>query len=234
VFSIAFDAQPVYFNCRELGRTWAYSVAMKNGIVTALLLSICLLAAPSIAQENDSIGPGSLDIHRDAKANAKQAIEYKIAGLRPGRDSIDKAYGRFHKDRIFKDLSTPSSAVWTDACNREMLTVAFDSRGTIREVRTERQYLGEGDCELSAYTRSARARLGGTGHELVLRDSCKRIQQIYGLPQSQHLLARDRKEFVYRFDRIVKGNTLTLELICDSTRDQVETMKLTASSPSKP
>ena len=201
--------------------------------MTAVLLFISLLAIPSTAQDKESVDPRSSRMPEKEQRNSKQTIEYKIAGLRPGRDTIETAYGRFRKDRVIKDLSTPGGAVWIDPCNRQMLTVAFDPEGTIHEVSIE-PYPIDADCIISSYSRTVRARLGGTGHGLVFRDSCNRIQEIYGEPQSQGRSVHGDWEFVYSFDRAVKGNSLTFELTCDAARDRVTGIKLTASRPAKP
>src|SRR5438067_3507069 len=106
---------------------------MKNGILAVLLLSIALVAAPSTAQDTGSCRTG---ISEPEKANHKQAIEYKIAGLRPGKDSMDKAYRRFHKYRVLND-SPPDSAIWWNPCTQQMLTVSFDTNHIILAVKIE-------------------------------------------------------------------------------------------------
>jgi len=198
---------------------------MKFGIAMALLMPISLLLVCSIAQDKDFVGPHSSQ-PEDEEGRAKRVIEYKVAGLRPGRDTIENAYSRFHKDRVIKELSLPGSAVWMDPCTREKLTVAFDTKGTIREIRIE-LFSSAADC--SPVPRSVRARIGGTGRGLVFLDSCNRIQEIYGEPQSQGRSVGGDNEFVYRFDRAVPGNSLALELTCDSVSNEVESIKLTAS-----
>jgi hypothetical protein len=121
----------------KLLKARAYSVGMKFGIAMALLLPISLLLVCSIAQDRDSVGPHSSQIPEDEKGRAKRVIEHKVAGLRPGKDTIENAYSRFHKDHVVKELSPPGSAVWMDPCTRQKLTVAFDPKGTIREIRIE-------------------------------------------------------------------------------------------------
>jgi len=211
---------------------------MKNGTLVVLLLSITLVAAPSTAQDKEHAGSGPTGISEPEKANHKQAIESKIAGLRPGTDRIGKAYSRFHKDQVLKD-SPPNSALWWNPCTRQTLTVSFDTSGVIWEVKIEPmpQTSVIFDCDSRAYSRSARARMGGTGHGLVFRDSCRRVRQLYGEPQRQDrslLGDKDYDLFVYSFDRGVKQSLLTLEITCDSARNEVQSLKLTASGTSKP
>jgi hypothetical protein len=211
---------------------------MKNRILVVLLLSITFAAPPSTGQDKEHVGSGPTGISEPEKAHYKQAIEYEIAGLRPGRDSIDKAYSRFHKDRVLDD-SPPNSALWSNPCTQQMLTVSFDTNGIISEVKIEPapQTNVIFDCDSSAYTRSARARMGGTGRGLVFRDSCTRVPQLYGAPQlpSRSLLgATDHDLFVYHFDRGVRQGLLTLEIRCDSAHNKVQTVELTAAATLKP
>jgi hypothetical protein len=211
---------------------------MKNGILVVPLLSIALVAAPSTAQDKEHAGSGPTGISEPEKANHNQSIEYEIAGLRPGRDSIDKAYSRFHKDRVLND-SPPNSAIWWNPCTQQMLTVSFDTNRKIWAVKIEPapQTSVIFDCDSRASVRSVRARMGGTGRGLVFRDSCSRVRQLYGAPQRQDRSlpgAKDYDLFVYRFDRGVKQSLLTLEITCDSARNEVQTVKLTASSTPKP
>ena len=206
---------------------------MKNGIVKATL-SICLLAVPAVAQDEGSAGPRSSQISQHEKGNTKQTIENEIAGLRPGKDTVEKAYRRFHKDRVIKDLSPPGSALWMDNCNHQTLTVGFDAKGIIREVRIAPAPVSNADCNPKAYERSTRARIGATRRGLLFRDSCDRIEQIYGAPQSQRRAVNGDQEFVYRFDGGIEVSSLTLELTCNSARNYVETIKLAASGAVKP
>lgn len=206
---------------------------MKNGIVTVLLLSISLFAVSSTAQDKDSVGSHSAQVPEEGEGHTKRAIEHKLAGLQPGRDTMDKAYHRFRKDLISEAVSSSSSAVWVEPCNGQMLTVGFAATGIIREVRTER-VATVGDCTPGSYSRSARAWFGGTGRGLVLGDSCNRIQLIYGEPQNQSRSIHGDKEFAYRFDVAVKRSPLAFEVSCDSVRDEVESIRLTVSGHAQP
>ena len=169
---------------------------MKVGLALTPFLLITLLASQT------SLG---------AEINTKQVVEYKIAGLRPGRDTIERAYRRFHKSRMVKELSAPHSAVWLDPCNHQMLTVAFDAKGIIRDITVQR-YPSEVDCAPKAYKTSVRARMGSTGRGLIFGDSCERIQRIYGSPQSQRRSAHGDEELIYHFDGEFKGDSLLFSL----------------------
>jgi hypothetical protein len=209
---------------------------MRNWAVVAILLSINLQV--SIAQGKDPDVPSSLQVPEHEGINARQVTESEIAGLHPGQDAMRKAYHRFGKDRVNKELSQPGSAVWLDVCNRQMLSVAFDTNDIIRDVRIQHTPgVTNADCDLRSYSRSVRSRMGGTGHGLIFGDRCDRVQEVYGSPHSGEHSARGGQEshsFVYHFDRGSKGTKLTLEITCDSTSRQVRTIALSASGPANP
>ena len=199
----------------------------------AILLSINVHV--SIAQGQDAHVPSSLQAPQHERGNARQVIESEIAGLHPGRDTVRKAYHRFGRDRVSKELSQPGSAVWLDVCNSQMLSVAFDTNDIIRGVRIQHTPgVTNADCDLRSYSRSVRSRMGGTGHGLLFRDRCDRIQQIYGpLHSDEHSAhgAQDSTSYVYNFDPGAKGTKLTLEISCDSASEQVRTIELRAPGP---
>jgi len=196
-------------------------------VITAVIVPIFVLPRTSPQAPNHG------------KANSKQVIEDKIAGLRPGRDTIEKAYDRFGRNRVIEDLSPAGSASWLDPCNHQELTVAFEPNRVIRQVRIQPEPSESiVDCSAKSYSRSVRTRMGGTGHGLVFRDRCERIRQVYGMPGSEATRADGSKElhqFVYRFDQGPQGRSLILEIACDSSLDQAESIRLTlAESAAKP
>ena len=157
-----------------------YSVSMGNRAAMAILLFVNLQF--SIAQDKGSVASSSSQVAEHGSDSRRQVMEYEIAGLRPGRDEVDKAYRRFGKDQIDKYLSKPDSAVWVDVCNFQMLTVTFDRNNVIRDVTIQHSPgVTDADCAPKAYSRAVRARMGGTRHGLVFRDRCDRVQEISGI-----------------------------------------------------
>jgi len=209
---------------------------MRNGEVLAVLLSINLLVP--MAQSKDSVAPSSSQVPEHETKNAKKVSELEIAGLRPGQDTMRKAYHRFGKDRVTNELSQSGSVVWLDVCNRQMLTVSFDTNDIIRGVRIQHTPgVTDADCDVRSYSRNVRSRMGGTGHGLLFGDRCDRVQQLYGSPHSDDYSASGTQEsnsFVYHFDRGSKGSQLTLEITCDPASKTVKTIELTAPGPVSP
>lgn len=116
----------------------------------------------------------------------KRANEITLAGLRPGKANLEGTYREFPKeaaDHYFPD--TPNSTSWYEPCNWQEMTVQFDSNGLVQSVTVSQ--VGERGilhCNEQAGTRHSRSRLG-TGHGLLLKDRCERVQEIYGKPQSE-------------------------------------------------
>jgi hypothetical protein len=184
---------------------------------TAISLLLALL--PAIASSPHPSQKGT--------ETAKQVKENALAGLRPGRDIAEKAYQRFGKEPLSTDTGSVS---WGNECNRQELTLALDSSGVIQSV-TVGPVVGvviDADCELKAYSREVRAKLG-SGRGLLLRDRCDRIQRIYGTPQSESSSENRNERFesyLYRFDWEGKRVPLTLEVTCNASEDQVYRIKL--------
>jgi hypothetical protein len=164
--------------------------------------------------------------------------ELEIAGLRPGQDTMRKAYHRFGKNLVTNELSQSGSVVWLDVCNHQMLTVSFDTNDIILGVRIQHTPgVTMADCDVRSYSRNVRSRMGGTGHGLLFGDRCDRVQQLYGSPHSDDHSASGTQEsnsFVYHFDRGSKGSQLTLEITCDPASKTVKTIELTAPGPVNP
>lgn len=159
--------------------------------------------------------------------------EGKLAGLRPGRASIERAYRRFGKNHVDPVLSSAKSPVWIDNCNHEQVTVHADSMGVINEITVApARWVIDADCELKAYNRAARA--FGTGHGLLFNDNCNRAEELYGTPQSDSTVEENRQALrVMRFSGLAGSRqALALEVACGIASGRVRQMILTASASS--
>ena len=164
-----------------------------------------------------------------AGGNLKTVRETKLAGLRPGIDTIDAAYKRYREG--FRDHAFDNS--WRDGCNHVELVVDAEATGLIREVRVETEIgIANNDCTQGSYSREVRSRFGSS-HNLVYRDRCERIQQIYGAPSSESSSEDDQnrlKTYVYSYPAEGKTPPLNWEVTCATTKDgeysRVYVMKL--------
>jgi hypothetical protein len=172
---------------------------------------------------------GVLSINRAAETKTtetKRVREEKLAGLRPGKDTVDQAYKHFGEGDAPKSDSLLS---WRDDCNHQQVSIAFDPRRIIESVTVERPPgTLNADCELKAYSRPVRAKLG-SGHDLVMRDRCQRIREIYGEPDAKATAARGFEKldiYTYQYSWAGERPRLTMEVTCNVTIDQIYGIKL--------
>lgn len=164
---------------------------------------------------------------------SKQIKEDTLAGLRPGKDTIERAYRRFGKERVRTSMSgDPGSVEVRESCNHEELTLTLNSSSVIEKATVGSEIgVANVDCTSQSYTRRVRAQFG-SGHNLLFRDQCDRIQGIYGSPESKSSFAKgsERLEsYVYHFDSTGKSVPLTLEVTCNTAENQVDRITLAVS-----
>lgn len=167
---------------------------------------------------------------------SKKVEEDTLAGLRPGKDSIQRAYQRFGKESIGESpLGGPGVVDVQDFCTHQELFLTLDSSGLIQEVAVGHELADtDADCTPHSYSREVRAKFG-SGRGLLFRDRCERIQEIYGQPESKNSSANGNEQlesYVYRNDEAGKGVPLTLGVTCNVTENYVDGIKLTVSRPS--
>jgi hypothetical protein len=159
---------------------------------------------------------------------ARRVSEDKLAGLRPGQDSLQRTL-KILGPNPDQTLSSREVA-WWDACNNERALVTFDSTNRVRSVLVDKIPVSiDGDCEVKGYSRPARAKFG-SGHGLLKRDRCERVEEIYGAPDIKRPLESRRELYSYNYDGTSDKPTLTLEITCDTGVDQVSSLKLAVSA----
>lgn len=124
--------------------------------------------------------PAAPDVNTPHRAN-----EVTLAGLRPGKTNPKETYQRFSKKWADKVSGETNSISWYEVCNWQELTVQFDSSRLVQSVTVEQ--VSEriiADCTDKSYSRIDRGRLG-TGRDLLLKDRCDRVEEIYGKPQRE-------------------------------------------------
>jgi len=148
------------------------------------------------------------------KALAHRANELTLAGLRPGRDSVERAVKLY---REFGDGQSQQSdeSVWFDQCRDVSLIVDSDMAKRIQVIR------------LAPWGGST-AHCGGvppspwkTGLGLRVADSTAKISQLYGEPDSKSPSSRDKQQlelWYYAFDWAGPDVPQVMELLC--TREQ--------------
>jgi hypothetical protein len=159
-----------------------------------------------------------------ASGGSKLVTEKSLAGLRPGKDSLQTAIHRFGRAATQSDSGL---AVWSDPCNHVLLEVNSSAGGVIQGATAELGPGGTADCVAKAFTRKRRARWG-SGRGLIVGDGCERIEQTYGTPQSKAASGESGKQlesYAYTFESNSKS-TLRLEVSCDLSSDTVSKLRL--------
>lgn len=165
-----------------------------------------------------------------ATGEPKPVKETKLAGLRPGIDTIQNAYNRFGTDNVDSRIGN----AWIDSCNVQELLVKLNSNLGITQLIVERppDRGFNPDCGLNEYGGKWRARFR-SGHGLLLHDRCSRIQDLYGEPQSVNDFTDDSGPYrTYVYKSATRGSAVRLiwEVSCSNLSDknggEVSRMKL--------
>ena len=141
--------------------------------------------------------------------------ELTLAGLRPGRDGVEKAVGLYRKPDIGKNGASQFS--WEQGCRKETLHITTDSRGTIEEVRVEfHENVVVLDCVPEG--RSS----WRTGRNLVTGDAVSRAIKLYGEPDSRSPSTKDGQQLellYYAFDWAGPDVPQILTVLCTVQKD---------------
>jgi hypothetical protein len=171
------------------------------GSVSAVLLAACVLVEAQVPKA-------------PKKTAAHRANELTLAGLRPGRDSVERAIKLY---REFGDGKRPQSddSVWFDQCRDVSLIVDSDTAKRIQVIRV-------------APWGGSTAHCGGvppgpwkTGLGLRVTDSTAKISQLYGEPDSKSPSSRGKQQlelWYYAFDWAGPEVPQVMEVLC--TREQ--------------
>jgi hypothetical protein len=148
-------------------------------------------------------------------AQTARANELTVAGLRPGKDSLEKALARYPKGAASGKGESEYS--WKDGCRQEQLLVRFASGRIVDQVRVVRPVETE-KIECAAPGRS----LWRTGRGIALGDSAQRVVLSYGEPDSRSPSTKDgqRLELLYyAFDWAGPDVPQVLEVLCTVGKD---------------
>jgi len=134
--------------------------------------------------------------------------ENKIAGLRPGQDTVEEAKKAFGRD---PDQAVDSRQIsWFDLCGSQRAVIAFDSNNVIQSITVEQMSVaGIVDCNDKVYSRSVRVKFGSS-RGLFRRDRCERITEIYGTPDSKKVSDSNQTIYVYSYDHMNQVYSLKL------------------------
>lgn len=170
-------------------------------------------------------------IHGQAakKAAAHRANETTLAGLRPGRDKLDRAV-QLYRSIDPKSSTKDSQTVWMDACRRQLLTIDFDAEKNIQVIRA-------GLAPSPANCRAMTATSWKTGHGLGVGDSATKVTRLYGEPDSKSPSTRDGQPlelWYYAFDWAGPDVPQVMEVLCTRGKDREpgHVVEITLAAPS--
>ena len=169
------------------------------------LFVLVLTSTATVAQTTHQQAPKKATTHR--------ANEFTLAGLRPGRDKLERAMQLYHTIDP-KSSTNDSQTVWVDACAKHTLIVDFDNDKRIQVIRT-------GVASSPATCRAVSANVWRTGHGLGVGDSAAKLLQLYGEPDSKSPSTRDGQPlelWYYAFDWAGPDVPQVMEVL--STREE--------------
>lgn len=163
----------------------------------------------------------------------RRANELTLAGLRPGRDSLQAAEHRYREPAIPGTKNDPSHYLWADYCNQRALTVETADDGLIKSIEVG-PAIGSlvPDCTPNSYFPRAKDHWR-TGLGLGVGDACSRVVEIYGKPESESPSAKGNEQLelvFYSFDWAGADVPQVMEVTCSRGSDRVVEILLAASS----
>jgi hypothetical protein len=159
--------------------------------------------------------------------------ELTLAGLRPGRDTIEKPQHQYKESLRRGVLGDPNLFQVEDYCNRKMLAINEGASGTIDSIVVG-PTIGavNADCSPGSYFPRAKNHWR-TGHNLGVGSSCDSIEQIYGKAESRSpsVAGGDKLElYLYKFDWAGTDVPQVMEVSCDISSQTVAEITLAAAT----
>jgi hypothetical protein len=194
---------------------------MRFSVSVSAVVFLCL---PTLAQAQ----------HGDtvAKPQQRRANELTLAGLRPGKDTIEKARRLFAETKSDPKLDEPNVVYWNGCMSR--LSVQSDRTGAIlsatvsqvQEISTQRSITDcpdfshkWGPAHTSTVQMSPRWQ---TGRKLSVKDSCSSVTRLYGKPDSRSPSTKGGQQLellYYAFDWAGPDVPQVMEVLCTPEMD---------------
>jgi len=144
------------------------------------------------------------------KVSAHRANELTLAGLRPGRDNLARA-AELNKS-FGNGKSLPGDqTVWLDACRDLSLTIDSDKQKLVQVIRAGAWGGSTADCAGEPPSSWK------TGLGLRVGDGTRRLEQLYGAPDSKSPSTRNGQPlelWYYAFDWAGENVPQVMEVLC--------------------
>jgi hypothetical protein len=150
------------------------------------------------------------------KTASHRTNELTLAGLRPGRDTLEKA-ARLNGKPGTTSASDGSQTEWRDACRNAFLTVDTDGRNHVQVIRTGSR-VGSGIVDCKKLPPGP----WKTGLGLRVWDSTSRVLKLYGEPDSRSPSTKGGQPlelWYYAFDWAGAGVPQVMEVLCTREAD---------------
>jgi len=164
----------------------------------------------------------------------KRVNELTLAGLQPGKDVLEKATKKFGKEFTINAPDDPNAHCWRINCFVDGLIVEADPNGIIRNVTVSANvpFRIIADCDDRIASRKFRSQFG-TGRDLLLRDRCGRIEEVYGKAESRSPSVKGSEKlelYLYKFDWAGTDVPQVMEVSCDASSQTAAEITLAVST----
>ena len=182
-----------------------------------LIAGVILVLAVGLASANG----------RDVQAGQRHN-ELTLAGLRPGKSKLPANAKMLGFPRPTKIDET--GLYWSASCYGDELHVQESTDQIVQTITASLLGLQVGDCVRS----DAKLRRGmRSGKGLMLGDSCGRVTELYGEPESRSPSVQGSRKLellFYSFDWAGEDVPQSMEVSCDQTTGRVVEITLAAST----
>jgi hypothetical protein len=161
---------------------------------------------------------------------SKGASEITLAGLRPGSDTMSRAFKWYKAKYLAKEFSGNHTKVWRETCTGRSLTLHVDDHAVIQEITVSSLVPRNGSCADRRFD-ALRVQDWITGRGLRLGDPEDRVTQLYGEPNSSGPSVRGNYKLVFLYYSFEGSNVpQVMEVYC--MRDTGRVVEITLAYPS--
>jgi len=200
--------------------------------------ALVLTCVPAHMSEQATDSPSKNEAKMSAALTQQRNDELTLAGLRPGRDDIDKAERMFRKPSSTKFDGT--NKIWQDPCHHQLLSIIPDSDGKILEVRVAQTNSAPNAKPVSTQGCTSPAESHPrwtTGHGLVVGNPCSRVVALYGQPGSRGPSTKDGQQLellYYAFDWAGPDVPQVMAVLCtpEKNANPGRVVEITLAAPS--
>ena len=164
---------------------------------------------PVIAGAQSSIKPAA------KKTSEHRANELTLAGLRPGRDNVERA-AQLNKAYGAGKAMPGDQIIWFDACRDLSLTIDSDKQKLVQVIRAGTRGGSTADCA------GVPPSNWKTGLGLRVGDATAKLEQLYGAPDSKSPSTRNGQPlelWYYAFDWAGENVPQVMEVLCTREAD---------------